>query len=516
MRSNLTSLLHCLRRDFPVKLFLLLMFFYFVVRAYLLSITHDEALTVFSVVSNSYLHILLFKTPHPANNHLLNSLLVKFFISIFGYRELPIRLAGLLGGLLYLFAAYKLCQKLFSKTFLFYLCLLVLVLNPFVIDFFSLARGYSLALGFLMLSIFYFFNSCSAADPQKALIFRIKSFCLMSLAVISNFSFLNVYFALMGSYCIMEYIMLYSLKEKGVRVKLFNHYFLINLFYIFVITIGLSALIYLPLSEIAKYNLFYGGNTGFYHDTIGSLIKSSAYGKIYFGYITETYFGLFLLFVAMLFFINFAFIFYKKRCLSSFDKDLIVIGSIIVITVLSIVFQNTLLNTPFVLARAAIYFIPLFTLLVFVLWKAISKNGFRMIIVPNIILVFCVIVGLLHYLSCINLSHTYDWRYDASTKTVMNYIFEMEQKISPRIDKLTIGATWWLVPAINYYLLKHGGHFKIVEPMGPETFGPDGQFDFYYLYEYDKTLLKKYNLSLLGHYTLSDTYLGVSNALMSK
>lgn len=79
MRSMITPIFDWLRRDFPLKIFLLLIFVYFVIRAHLLSITHDEALTILSITNKSFLDILLFKTPHPANNHLLNSLSVLIF-----------------------------------------------------------------------------------------------------------------------------------------------------------------------------------------------------------------------------------------------------------------------------------------------------------------------------------------------------------------------------------------------------------------------------------------------------
>lgn len=517
MRRNLTTLSDWLWRDFPLKLFLFLVFLYCIGRAYFLSITHDEALTILSQRSHSYLDILIFFTAHPANNHLLNSLLVKFFINIFGYRELPIRFSALIGTLLYLVGSYKLCKLLFSKTLLFPLCLLTLVLNPFVIDFQSLARGYSLALGFLIFSLFYFFNSYDCTEPQKALTLRIKSFCAMSLAVLSNFSFLNVYLAIIGSYCIMESASIYFLKKKKESIDIFNAYFIKNILFTFNISIFLLILICFPLSMITKYNLLYGGKVGFFHDTVSSLVKSSLYGKSYLtSSVAEDYFIYLLLFVLVLFIGNFLIVYYKKSSLNSSDRELIAISLVIGITALSIIFQNILLNIPFIWARSAIYFIPLFTLFVFLLWKALSQRIIWVRVMSHIILIFCIVMVLCHYISCLNLEYTYDWRYDASTNATMDRIFQIYKQINLGKEPLTIGASWWLVPSIDFYLLKHGGQFNIMEPRGPETVSPDGRHDFYYLHACEKEILKKYRVIPIDHYALSDTYLGVSSSLMSK
>lgn len=421
---------------------------------------------------------------------------------------------ALVGGALYLIGTYKLCKLIFVNKLILSLSLLLLVINPFVIDFFSLARGYSLALGFLMLSLFYFFKTYATTDARQVFNFRIKSFCLMSLAVIANFSFLNVYLALIGSYFIIEFISIYLLKDE----KASTNVFLRNLCYIIIIiTVCLSALIFSPLSKITKYNLLYGGKIGFFHDTVGSLIQSSLYGKEYFSSSFDKYFIFVLIFLSILFVINVICLFYQKDKVN--DKTLIAISLLVGISALSIIFQNIFLSTPFILARAAIYFIPLFTLFILIFWNSILRNTFWIRTISNAILTFCSVIILFHYLFCINLSHTFDWRYDASTRVVMDRIFEIEQIIQPKaeMDQFTIGATWWLVPAIDYYLLKHGGRYKLVEPRGPETLaGPDGQYDFYYLDRCDQRILTKYQLTLINHYGVSDTYLGATSSLISK
>ena len=198
--------------------------------------------------------------------------------------------------------------------------------------------------------------------------------------------------------------------------------------------------------------------------------------------------------------------------MDSYGRELIIISSIIILTALSVIFQNILLGTPFVIQRMAIYFIPLFTLFVFILWKSILNNPFfKFQIVPHLFLTFCGMLFLFHYISCLNLSHTFDWPYDASTKAAMNEIFKRGNDLKSAKDQITIGATWLLVPAINYYIVKHGGPYKFIEPRGVYTAGPDGLYDYYYLYKDDENILIKQHVTVLNYFSLSKTYLGASN-----
>jgi hypothetical protein len=122
--------------NFFTLFFLLTLFIYTVARAYLLSMTHDEALTIIQQGSQPFINILIYNKAIQSNNHLFNSLWVRFVIITFGYNEFLIRLAGLLGGALYLFGAYKLCTMFFGRTFLYYMGLALLIFNPYVLDFF--------------------------------------------------------------------------------------------------------------------------------------------------------------------------------------------------------------------------------------------------------------------------------------------------------------------------------------------------------------------------------------------
>lgn len=146
-------------------------------RAWSLAVTTDEAFTAISFASPSWLQIL---TTYDANHHILHSLLCKLSLTAFGWNQLALRLPSLLACLLWLFIAYRLARRLFPDSpFQFVLCAW-LVFHPALYDWFSLARGYSLALAFLLAAVY------ELAGPLPTLT---RASVWLGLSVASNFVF---------------------------------------------------------------------------------------------------------------------------------------------------------------------------------------------------------------------------------------------------------------------------------------------------------------------------------------
>jgi len=122
-------------------------FLWILARACLQSITIDEA--------DSYLFFAGRAYPShwsPAtNNHLLNSMLMRLFTSLFGVSNLSVRLPALIGAGVYIGAAYVLCRRF--RLRLAWPLLGCLIFNPLVMDHLVAARGYSLAVAFLMVQL---------------------------------------------------------------------------------------------------------------------------------------------------------------------------------------------------------------------------------------------------------------------------------------------------------------------------------------------------------------------------
>jgi len=181
------------------KILILVSSFFFVgfeaVRAARAPLTYDEANTYLSFISSNILAIFNFNT---ANNHFLNSLLAKISSAVAGSSEFVLRLPNLLAFAAYLLFAFLILDR-FVKTKIIVLCgYLLLSLNPFVLDYFSLCRGYGLSLGFLMASLFFFFSFLDKELGHKPDAYRRLQFSLtaLSLGILANFSLLNVYLGL--------------------------------------------------------------------------------------------------------------------------------------------------------------------------------------------------------------------------------------------------------------------------------------------------------------------------------
>jgi hypothetical protein len=127
-------------------------FLWAVTRACVQSITIDEA--------DTYLLFVAPSGPYhwgaSSNNHVLNSLLMRLFTSVFGVSHLSVRAPALLGttrcgtAAIYIVATYLICRKLTPMLHLQWPVFVCLVYNPFIFDYLVAARGYALALGFLM------------------------------------------------------------------------------------------------------------------------------------------------------------------------------------------------------------------------------------------------------------------------------------------------------------------------------------------------------------------------------
>ena len=159
-----------------------------VVRARVQAMTIDEAVT--------YINFVLpkeptFWTPH-ANNHILNSVLMRIFTGAFGTSHLTARSGALVGAAVFIVASYFL-TALVNQGFLLRAALFVcLVFNPFIFDFLVAARGYGLASGFLLSAIClvaYAKRPENASNFKSLAIACVWASACIGLSALSNFSF---------------------------------------------------------------------------------------------------------------------------------------------------------------------------------------------------------------------------------------------------------------------------------------------------------------------------------------
>jgi predicted membrane-bound mannosyltransferase len=189
-----------------------------------------------------------------SNNHALNSILMKFCYFFFGSSELSLRLPNLIAGSLFIIYSLRI-SKLFGSSFILG-SLIVLLGNHHLIDFFSIARGYGLALAFQLISIFHIIKYHQNHKLQDFILFGLA----LVFSCLSNLSF--VAYAT-GALFFSGLIQIFSIEKKF--LELFRYLTLLTL---------LWAVCFIPIYKMQQINMLnFGGDIGFYNDTILSLVQ---------------------------------------------------------------------------------------------------------------------------------------------------------------------------------------------------------------------------------------------------
>jgi hypothetical protein len=163
---------------------------YTLLRAWLLPVTVDESTTVFNHVPRIVVDTLTFHSEANPNNHILNTLAIKILTGTFGWHPVVVRLPVLMGAGLYFWAAVQLSRRMSEAVGVRFFILVLLLGNPFQLEFFSLARGYGLAAGLMLAALWQAWRYLEANQGD----YLRNAFILAGLAVYANFTML-VFFA---------------------------------------------------------------------------------------------------------------------------------------------------------------------------------------------------------------------------------------------------------------------------------------------------------------------------------
>ncbi|CAN5913705.1 hypothetical protein BH11BAC7_BH11BAC7_08820 [soil metagenome] len=395
------------------------------------SFTHDESFTWLHYVHDSFFDIFTYKKSF-TNNHLLNSLGMKYSEMIFGNTEFALRLPNLLLLIVYLIAGFLLFKrenKLLALAFLFLLCT-----NNALIDLFGLARGYGLSIGFLLLSLYYFIESFYSRKTVHVLVFHATAL----LAILSSFTLVIFYIALLGISIIM---LLAEWRIEGKKT------FLLRSFTIYFLPfIPVFIILFEPVRRVIKFNNFdFGGKNGFFHDTIQSLVRTSFHN---FGFSPILITILALIFVAIVLTstaIITVRLMRRNVCFFNKYKALIISNLALLIMAGIIVLQHILLQTDYPVGRFALFFYPLFIVHLGLLISFLTERKIKKI--PVIAIPLIAVTSFL-FVSNANPYSCSEWGFDQNTKNMMLKLNEVHDK---KQNKIKLGIDWIFEPAVNYY-----------------------------------------------------------------
>jgi len=243
-----------------------IVFLFLLYKAVLLPVVTDESITVVNFVTSSVWDIMMY-TDHYPNNHILNTLITKLFVAVFGNEQLIIRLPNLLSFLLYGFGIFRINRAVLKEDSIYFLpAALLFVSNPYLLDFFGLCRGYGMSSALVTLASSYLITAFMDSRTRHAWI----ALLLAILASYANFTLLVFWV----SATMMVWIF-FILSAKGSIKRMIRPTVVIAL-----ITISYMALIANPIIRMNSADEFqFWSAKGFYEDTIIPLIEYSGGGS---------------------------------------------------------------------------------------------------------------------------------------------------------------------------------------------------------------------------------------------
>lgn len=366
---------------------------------------------------------------------------MKFFGNCFGNSEIILRLPNILAHIGYIIFSILLFRRL--NGWLILPLFVLLNFNPYLLDFFSLARGNGLSCFFLLGSIFFFMEY--ALSSQK----KYYSFSVLfaSMGVLSHFSLLYYFLALVVVFNLWLFI------GKSITQEPFKFNMRqwirkndINIIGIILLT----AILYVPIKKIVMANqLFYGGDRGFWIDTVGSLIRTSLYGCRY---------GLFIenivkVFVLLSIFVNLFlfgyFLIRKERNFFQANRLLLLCFLLLIFAAVINMAQFYLIGTKLLIRRYGLLFFPLFMVnFCFLMVTLAQVKRVRFFVYATICLLASFVT--LHTLSFFSPVNFLDWDYETNTKEMVN-ILKKDIPKNAGDDSVVLGITWVYSPTINFY-----------------------------------------------------------------
>ena len=396
-----------------------------VLRALKLSVTHDEAYTYLHYVSQSWWNIIIYKPPHIPNNHILNTLLIKMSCGILDCNPFTLRLPNVIFSLVYFWYAASIAKS-FRFPGIQILAFLALCLQVYFFDFFALARGYGMGLALMLASVYHLYKYRELNNGHH--IWRTLIFA--AFAVYANFTFLYAFVALT-----MLLVILW-LQEGNGGTKTIG----ILLRPVLIVSSILFAFIVIPLKNISG-DLF-GGDTSFWRDSVNSLTWNMQYGQHDEASSALSY-GIAIIVLAGAFFFVFD-TFRNAQTRFRFYQEALLL---LCLTASVQILQHLILGTQFLMGRTALVYAPLFLVYIIFLFQRFNefKGGENIQLGLNSLWVLI----LLFNFKGINLSHTFEWEYDAYNKQALELV---EADATKReLTKLNIGVNWLFEPSLNFY-----------------------------------------------------------------
>ncbi len=466
-------------------------------RAALLSMTHDEVGTYLGYALHPVWDILTFKNLQ-LNNHLLNTLLIKLSITVFPDNEFTIRLPNLIGHILYLLFSWKILRQVSKDKYLIIAGFILLNVNPYLLDFFSCARGYGLEITMMMISIYFMIRFINEKKPVQTGL----SMLFGSLGVLGNFTYLT---AFLSTIVVINLIVVFNLWEysapwtrKVLRLLKAN-------VPVILITVVLGVTIYGPINRLESLGEFSerANADSFWGNLVTSLFRHSLYQQ-YDSPDPEKVLTLFVQILLIISVITAGYGFLRRKTEIKRSPFLFLL---IFVTVIGSGFylQHVWLGSRYPQQRTALFLYPLIILLMAGLVDQLLS--LRKIVIPcRVIILAIAMISVIHFVNASNIQYFLDWRYDSDTRQMLRENGDQFKAMALEQNRRIVIGTYWLYkPGIEFYERKDSLIKWIRQVTYRDNFLQEA--DFYYIPGEFKDSLNKFSPGILKEYPVSGAVL---------
>lgn len=460
-------------------------------RAATQSITTDEAFTYIRSVA---VPIPDLWEDFDANDHVLHTLLCKVSVKLFGLSELSMRIPSLLGGV-YLFICFSaLSSYLFGAGNLMLLSVALLSLNPLILDYASIARGYGMATALFLFSLYHAMRYLREPFSQ----WRLYAIGIgLALGVAANLTILFPGVALVTAMALLHLIPpLHKRNHPQFAIRLGN---LLD----HMIVPGIIAIVVMMLVPMlpARRAHFYFGAGDLAEAAVQIALASLWRTNNVFDHtrfapgIAHAVEMVALTLLPAVIAASTAWMAwgFRKRTAGkgeAREEAFTLLALTVMVLLLILIAADYLAGLPYPYRRTGLYFIPLFTLLAVtgfsLAWRPLRRGG-----------VVVAAVLLFQFLTGFTVRFYEDWLSDAGNREIMEYL--RAQRPAPG-SKLSIGVSPPLQSSVEFYRRLFAMDW-LESPLKEPRW--DKKYDWYYLSDQDYGLIQKLGLDLHWEHALS-------------
>lgn len=402
-----------------------------VFRAVRQSVTLDEADTYLWFGGGQEARFIWYPFP---NNHVLNSLLIWVSTHLFGVSAFTIRIPTLVGAALYISIAYFLCRALTGRFALQLAAFVCLVYNPFILDFFAAARGYTLANAFLLAALAIPVYHSRTGRKSVAASTALAS-AAVGLSFVANFAF-----ALVDGAALLA-IMIWALRRRPDSIlRILGRAILPAL----AVPFGLCGY---TIVHYSREHLWYGARS--LSEMTQSLLDACLYQlPPWLGYSDAVRSTGRYLFIALAVLCVCRFLLgLLDRQFRRDTRTILAAGvaGVIAVTVAAHYLAFRITKLPLPMSRTAIFFLPLCTL--FVVLIAASSANSRLLRLLSHSTTGVVLILAAHYLLCIRYTYFKEYAQAAEVKEVYSVLQQLNQYYG--VQDFTVGGEY--ASPLNFY-----------------------------------------------------------------